>query len=212
MQTVDRHALSVSHTHTKLLIACSLTKTCFIRLNFLNEAWSAIFCVWFFQLLSSSLLLLVVTQRFGRCVLQPSSGDPCLSGHRNDSTWEIIFKVWLLIKQGIQKLWRSYSNNNVIVFHTYQSEKYHKKFLEKCHEMNSKRKNQCHLDIFEVIFFKNNLIWPFQLLVTRLCSFLCLVYLRGQYGLTYVLGHVHFSRIHHSIALQNVESESSKPE
>ena len=25
---------------------------------------------------------------------------PCLSGNRNDSIWEIIFKVWLLIKQG----------------------------------------------------------------------------------------------------------------
>ena len=32
------------------------------------------------------------------------------------------------------------------------------------------------LDIFKVIYFKNNLIWPFQLLVPRLCSFLYLVY------------------------------------
>ena len=46
-------------------------------------------------LLSSSLLLLVVTQYFGHCILQPSSGVPCLSKHRNDSTRKIIFKVWL---------------------------------------------------------------------------------------------------------------------
>ena len=44
----------------------------------------------------------------------------------NDSTWEIIFKVWLLIKQGVQELWRSYSNNDIIDFLTYQSEKHHK--------------------------------------------------------------------------------------
>ena len=42
-------------------------------------------------------------------------------GNRNDSTWEIIFKVWLLIKQGIQELWRSFANNDVIVFHAYPS-------------------------------------------------------------------------------------------
>ena len=39
---------------------------------------------------------------------------PCLSEYRNDSTGEIIFKVWLLIKQGIQELWRSYSINDVV--------------------------------------------------------------------------------------------------
>ena len=32
------------------------------------------------------------SQRFGRCILRPSSGVSCLSGHRNDSTWEYIFK------------------------------------------------------------------------------------------------------------------------
>ena len=64
---------------------------------FWNETWCAIFCVWFFELFSSSLLLLVVIQGFGRCILWPSSGVPCLSGHRNNSTWEIIFKVWPLI-------------------------------------------------------------------------------------------------------------------
>ena len=60
-----------------------------------------ILCV-IFGLLSSSLLLLIVTQCFDCCILQPSSGVPCLSGYINDSTWEIIFKVWLLIKQGIE--------------------------------------------------------------------------------------------------------------
>ena len=30
-------------------------------------------------------------QCFGHCILLPSSGVPCLSGHRNDSTREIIF-------------------------------------------------------------------------------------------------------------------------
>ena len=46
-----------------------------------------------FGQLSSSLLLLVVTQHFGHNILHPSSGVPCLSGYGNDSTWEIIFKV-----------------------------------------------------------------------------------------------------------------------
>ena len=40
------------------------------------------------------------------------------------------------------------------------------------------------LDIFKVIFFKNILIWPFQLSVPRLCSFPYLVYSRGQHGPT----------------------------
>ena len=48
--------------------------------------------VWFFRLLSSSLLLLVVIQRFNRCILRPSSDVPCLSGHRNDSTYAQINK------------------------------------------------------------------------------------------------------------------------
>ena len=39
-----------------------------ICLNFLDEAWSAIFCQWFSGLLSSSLLLLVETQRFGNSI------------------------------------------------------------------------------------------------------------------------------------------------
>ena len=62
----------------------------FSCLNFWDKAW------WFlsvrvFGLLSSSLLFF--SQRFGHFILQPSSGVSCLSGHRNDSTWEIIFKV-----------------------------------------------------------------------------------------------------------------------
>ena len=59
------------------------------------------------------------SQCFRRYILWPSLGVPCLSGHTNDSIWEIIFKVWLLIKQSVQELWRSFINNNVIVFHTY---------------------------------------------------------------------------------------------
>ena len=46
----------------------------------------------FFKLLSSSLLLFLFSQRFGRWILWPSSGFPCLSGIRNDSIWEIISK------------------------------------------------------------------------------------------------------------------------
>ena len=52
----------------------------------------------------------------------------CLSEKTNNSNWEIILKVWLLIKWGVWELWRSYLNNDIIVFHTYQSEKHHKKF------------------------------------------------------------------------------------
>ena len=45
---------------------------------------------------------------FGCYILWPSSGVPCLSECRNHSTWKIFFKVWQLIKQGIQELWRFY--------------------------------------------------------------------------------------------------------
>ena len=58
--------------------------------------WYTTISVRVFRLLSLSLLFF--PQCFGHCILQPSSGVPCLSGHRNDSTWEIIFKVWLLKK------------------------------------------------------------------------------------------------------------------
>ena len=44
------------------------------------------------------------TQRFGRYILQPSSDTPCLSEYRDDSIWEIIFKIWLLFKQDVQEL------------------------------------------------------------------------------------------------------------
>ena len=69
-----------------------------IYLDFWDEAWCAIFCLWFFGLLPSSLLLLVVTQRFGCFILRPSAGVSCLSGHEKYSTREIILKFWLLIK------------------------------------------------------------------------------------------------------------------
>ena len=42
------------------------------------------FLFWFFGLFSLSLLLLVVIQRFGRCILRPSPGVSCLSGYGND--------------------------------------------------------------------------------------------------------------------------------
>ena len=55
--------------------------------------------------------------------------------------------VWLLIKQGFQERCRSYTNNDIIVFHAYQSEKHHEKF----HETNSKCNIQWHQ-----LFFKND--------------------------------------------------------
>ena len=84
-----------------------------------------------------------------------SSGFPWLSEYRNDSTWEIIFKVWLLIKQDIQESWRSYWNNDVIV--------YRAKYRKKHPTMNSKCKIQWHqlfliFLIFKVMYFKEN-IW-----------------------------------------------------
>ena len=51
----------------------------FLHIRILVVFWDlyiTIFCV---ILLSSSLLLLVLTQSFGRCILQPLSGVPCLS-------------------------------------------------------------------------------------------------------------------------------------
>ena len=38
---------------------------------------------------------------FDCCILWPFSGVPCLSGYGNHSVWEIICKVWLLIKRGV---------------------------------------------------------------------------------------------------------------
>ena len=119
--------------------------------GFIYKYICSIFCVLFFGLLSSSLLL-VVTQCFGCCILWPCSGFPYLSGYGNNLIWEIIFKVWLLGKQGIQEIWRSYSNNDVIVFHVYQSEKHYKKFHKKRHEMNLKRKIQWH-QLFLIFYF-----------------------------------------------------------
>ena len=56
-----------------------------------------IILLWFFGLLSSSLLLLVETQNFICCILlRPSSGVPCLSEHRNDSTWETLKMISLV--------------------------------------------------------------------------------------------------------------------
>ena len=78
---------------------------------------------------------------------------PCLSGHRNDSTRETILKVWLLIKQGIKKLWKFYSINDLIIFHAYQSKKRHKKFLKKRYKINSKRKIQLY-QLFLLFFLK----------------------------------------------------------
>ena len=75
----------------------------FLKMGWFEVVWlyakvtdDPLFCVLFFGLLSSSLLLLVIAQHFDRCILWPSSGVHGLSGYGNDSTWEIIFKVWLL--------------------------------------------------------------------------------------------------------------------
>ena len=101
------HILYIYIMYYKFLCSASCYQV-FLSNNKLQLVWifetrlnCAIFCVWFFELLSTYLSLLVVTQCFSRCILQPFSDAPCLSGHKNDSTWEIIFKVWLLIKQVI---------------------------------------------------------------------------------------------------------------
>ena len=65
-----------------------------------------------------------------------------------------------MIKQGVQEI-GCYSNNDNIVYQACQSKKHHKKkFLEKCHEMNSKHKIQWH-QLF-LIFLKQfslRIIW-----------------------------------------------------
>ena len=80
----------------------------------------------------------VVTQRLGCCILRLSSGVSCLSGHRNDSTKEIILKVWLLIK-GVQEIWRCYLNNDVIVFTPVNSRSIARRF--------SRRLNQFYVQV-----------------------------------------------------------------
>ena len=56
-----------------------------------------------------------------------------------------------------------------LFLHVHQSENRHKKFHEAHHEKNSKHQIQWHqllfdILIFKVIHFKNNSIYPFQLL------------------------------------------------
>ena len=77
-----------------------------------------------------------------------------------------------------------------LFFHANQSKKHHEKFHEKRRKMNSKRRIQWYqllLTYFKVIFFKNHLIWPFQSLVPRWCSFPYLVGSRGQHSPIYAL-------------------------
>ena len=62
-----------------------------------------LFYVWFFGLLSSSLLSLVETQLFDHCILLPSSGIPCLSGHGNEIQPGKSFKVFKKFRQVILK-------------------------------------------------------------------------------------------------------------
>ena len=57
-----------------------------------NKTICTIFCV------------LSVETRLSRYILRPSSDVSCLSGHRNDSTREIISKVGLLIKKSVQEI------------------------------------------------------------------------------------------------------------
>ena len=94
--------------------------------------YEILFWLWFFRLLSSSLLLLVETHNFSHLprvslvylgieMIQP--GKSFLS-----------FACWS--NKVFRNLWRSYSNNDVIVFHIYQSERWH--------EMNLKFKIQSH--------------------------------------------------------------------
>ena len=73
---------------------CNLTKGYWMSIN-----QDGVFCVLFFGLLSSSLLLLVATQRFDRCILRHFSVVSYLSGYGNDSAREIVLKVSLLISE-----------------------------------------------------------------------------------------------------------------
>ena len=77
----------------------------FLRCSFVCN----ILCV-IFRLLSSTLLLLAVTQSFGRCILRPYLGVPSLSEYGNDSTREIIFKTLKIISFG----W-GYNIRNVVL-------------------------------------------------------------------------------------------------
>ena len=52
-------------------------------MEILSEVLCVLFWLWFFGVLSSSLLWWVETERFGRCIPRHSSGVPYLSGHRN---------------------------------------------------------------------------------------------------------------------------------
>ena len=63
--------------------------------RFSNVFWIFI-CKSFRTIVYRLYCLFFSPQNFGRCILRPSTGVPCLSGHRNDSTREVIFKVWLL--------------------------------------------------------------------------------------------------------------------
>ena len=106
------HTYTHTHTHTHIPIYIYLYKVRLInchylsyqfyvftsccktsQLNFFNRKsfWTIVF-----------VFIVFFSQRFGRCILRPSSVVPCLSGNRNDSTWEILFKFWLKMISQIQ--------------------------------------------------------------------------------------------------------------
>ena len=96
------------------------------------------------------LIFIVVSCNTMFWLLYPPGG-PFLSGHRNDSSWEILFKVWLLTNQSVQEIWRCYLDNNVI-FHAYQFEKYHKVSWETVHKLG-------HVDFLSRPSIEMNPIW-----------------------------------------------------
>ena len=96
-------ALYLAYFHFKIVVVFieynKLTPMYYVyQINFL--------CIILVIIFRTVVLIFIVVswnKHFGCCILQLSSGIPSLSEHRNDPTWEIIIKVWLLIKQGIQE-------------------------------------------------------------------------------------------------------------
>ena len=86
-----------------------------ICLNFLEEIWRVLFCVLFFRLLSSSLLLLVVAQYFDCCNLRPSSDVPCLSTVKLYKWFPRLNHFHTQINKGHLKKARGYSSQNVVL-------------------------------------------------------------------------------------------------
>ena len=77
-----------------------------------------IFRVWFLGLLSSSLLWFVVTQRFGRCILRPSSGEEMIQPGEPFYKFLWLNHFYAQVNNGHPRRAGRYNGRNVVLWQT----------------------------------------------------------------------------------------------